>query len=419
MSKIGSGAFTLLEWLQKFYSSQSKSNPTRKNTAVSYSMPTLKTDSFSLSTDALVSQQWVKDLYLHRFYGNGNLDLAKSRSIRQCGGGFYLDSSPSGRYVQIAFGKTYVAISSEAYAAMQKTRYTEFQTMMKSGESIKSVFTYEEYSEFCRLQYSAPSRDEYNYLCLSKKEKDTLKADAIALCERWGNGEDVTNAQFAALCKYDYAAAYSGEPSWADHQSKAYNKRKEQERSDLLSEAFAQNGVYFDEGESFEIKYFQDATFTVTGIEDDEKRQKVLEALKNTVGATSWEATFTNYTPLLGGGTSSRYSFDDERTSKIVGATEKYLRENFDGVKLTDLYIDARGNIAGGLPKETLDKINNAAAITFDKDFDYYKTEEHKWSIIKQNMEESLRLVKKHGYENLPRVSFDFVYSNGQLTMKK
>ncbi|MDR2522926.1 MAG: hypothetical protein LBC93_04405 [Synergistaceae bacterium] len=366
----------------------------------------VKIDTFSMSKEAFVKQDWVKELYLSPYRGGGDIRLlSNAKYVEWDGGTFYLDHSPSGKYVSFFVGTRDVSISQEAADLLFKNRRAEIEEMIASGESIKSI-PRKEYNYFT----NTTGGDLYAYLCLDKRTKESRRAEAIAMCEAWGNGGEIDNAKFRELTRYDYkhdgfVFKYYEEARW---------KRLWQERSDRLTAAFEENGIVLDKDEVLDIQLSIFHKYTVSGIENPEKQQKIEnianDVLPKILGMSgSWNVELPSF---------SKFGAATHQTAAFVGACEKYLEDSTNGTTLADMSLGKDGKIYGGLPQETLDKLNAAVILKPTDDYDYILSlskEERKMSELKESFTMALRAVQQSGYEKVPRLNCYFSYSNGQV----
>ena len=410
MFKVSINASGLGGWLSGFLGrptsrvEQIVSSLNQKINATANKMSS-KTDTFSMSKEAFVKQDWVKKLYLSPFHGGGDIRLlSNAKYVEWDGGTFYLDHSPSGRYTSLV-GVPNVSISGEARELLFENRRAEIKEMIASGESIKSI-SYREYSYFT----GALGENFYAYLCLDKRTKESRRAEAIAMCEAWGNGGEIDKAKFRELSRYDY----KGDGFVFKCYEKAEQKRLWQKRSDRLTAAFEENGIVLDKDEVLDIQLSIFHKYTVSGIEDLEKQQKI-EGIVNDVlpKVMSMSGSWNTELPSF-----SKFGAATHQTASFVGGCEKYLEDNTNGATLADMSLGKDGKIYGGLPQETLDKLNAAVILKPTDDFDYIlalSKEERKMSELKESFTMALRAVQQSGYEKVPRLNCYLSYSNGQL----
>lgn len=411
LNKAGANLYGLQWWFRGF-SGRSKQSGTQQiisslNRHIHAVASSGKTDTFSMSTEALVRQGWVKDLFLKR--GNDMQLLSNAQYVRWDGNTeYYLDHSPSGSYAPIGHHRYpfYVFISGEAMGLLRENRRAEIEEMIASGESIKSI-SYEEYSGYT----GHLGREYYNYLCLDKQKKDSIRAEAIAMCEAWGDGGELDREEFRKLTMYDYK-----DYQHDGYAQKAYEAAEQklfwQKHSDRLAAALEENGIALGKDEVLDIQLSVGHKFTVSGIEDAEKQRKIEDALEKIMGLGGMRNTdlpsFTSaidFTPLY-------------RTAVFVGWCENYLEDNTDGAMLADMRLGSDGKIYGGLPQETLDKLNDAVILTPTNAADYlavFSKEEKEMCAAKENFTMALRAVKQYGYEKAPRLNCYLSFSNGHL----
>ena len=320
-------------------------------------------------------------------------------------GELYLDYSPSGAY---AYLSDTIVISSEAYQALRKAHHAEIDKIIERGESLElNGISYEDYSYYIGFKGSFPERSTYDFLCYEGKSRAYFTEKAIDIYDRWAEGEDFPEEELNKWTQYA-----------CDYYTKAEYRRRLNQNANRLTDALAENGIVLGKNEKFDIKLASNATYTVSGIEDEEKRKEIEIIVNKTLdSACGLHEHFLRVPGFHKTETESAMINKALITSRCIRTVEQYLKENTAGVTLKDLYLDAKGNICGGLPQETLDQLNNAVTVKDTDDLKNYTEKELYLARNKESMQEVLKTIETYGIDNLPQLNFYFAYSDGKLSV--
>ena len=357
-------------------------------------------------------QDYIQQLFLGHYDRSNRKALeaqiksqVKNTNPHAAIGELYLDYSPSGSY---AYLSDTVAISSEAYQALQKAHHAEIDKIIEQGESLElKGISYEDYSYYIGFKGSFPDKSTYKFLCYEGKSRAYFTEKAIDIYDRWAEGEDFSREELGKWTQYA-----------CDYYTKAEYRRELNQNANRLTDALAENGIVLGKDEKLDIKLSSNAAYTVSGIEDEEKRQKIEEIVNKTLDSAY--RLYVEFLRVPGFPKTEASSAQNSKalvTSTCIRTVEQYLKENAAGVTLKDLYLDAKGNICGGLPQETLDQLNNAVTVKDTEDLKNYTEEELYLSRHKETMQEVLKTIKTYGIDNLPQLNYYFAYSDGKLSV--
>ena len=320
-------------------------------------------------------------------------------------GDLFLDYSPSGSYVGLS---DTIAISAEAYRALQKAHHAEIDKIIERGESLElNGISYEDYSYYIACKGSFPEKSTYKLLCYEGKSRAYFTEKAIDIYDRWAEGEDFPEEELTKWTQYA-----------CDYYTKAEYRRRLNQNANRLTDALAENGFVLGKDEKLDIKLSSNATYSVSGIEDEEKRKEIEIIVNKTLdSACGLHEHFLRVPGFPKTEAESAMINKALITSRCIRTVEQYLKENTAGVTLKDLYLDAKGNICGGLPQETLDQLNNAVTVKDTDDLKNYTEEELYLARNKESMQEVLKTIETYGIDNLPQLNFYFAYSDGKLSV--
>ena len=365
-----------------------------------------------VDSKALSLQDCIQRLCLTEYDNNSKKELetqiksqVKNVNPHAAPGYVYLDRSPSEHYIHI--GDT-VAISLEAYEALRKAHHAEIDKIIERGESLElKGISYEDYSYYIGFKGSFPERSTYDFLCYEGKSRAFFTEKAIDIYDRWAEGEDFPEEELNKWTQYA-----------CDYYTKAEYRRRLNQNANRLTDTLAENGIVLGKDEKLAIKLSSNATYTVSGIEDEEKRKEIEIIVNKTLdSACGLHEHFLRVPGFPKTEAESAMINKALITSRCIRTVEQYLKENTAGVTLKDLYLDAKGNICGGLSQETLDQLNNAVTVKDTDDLKNYTEEELYLARNKESMQEVLKTIETYGIDNLPQLNFYFAYSDGKLSV--
>lgn len=327
--------------------------------------------------------------------------------------------------------RTNVASSagSDTVTLSREANFSQIAKRVDSGEPLTGV-SYEEYKDYyydtnhnflsereMRQTYQQAVRgtndivakqDWYDedVILTPEIQSDSEFQNAVSKqAERWANGETLTDAEKKVL-QSDFNQYLS-----------ASSQRNYGLESEHISNLLSENGLALNDDEKIQISLYA-GQFDVSGNIAGDKQaaiENVLNSLtkreKDSIGALYTNEVSTSYTKNVSKG--------ERFLSSSIGETE-YLLNQYSGgqVKLQDLSIDGSGQVQG-LPEE-LQKYfegvtSDLQAPTGTDDFSKNQSVTTKRA-QKLAVETAVKALQEQGYDNLPRYSYLFEFSEGTLS---
>jgi hypothetical protein len=192
----------------------------------------------------------------------------------------------------------------------------------------------------------------------------------------------------------------------------AFAKLRWQATNDDLADTLAENGIVLGKDAVLDIKFTWGQKYTVSGIEDAEKRRVIEEILKDVLHVSNVKVQ-----PDMSFPSFSKIDDFTRQTAVTVGYAKQYLADNTDsGATLADMSLGADGKIYGGLPQDILDELNAAVILKDTDDISGLSKAQRDLCDRKLAFTLTLTAIKRYGYENIPEINYYYTYSNGQLT---
>ena len=319
--------------------------------------------------------------------------------------------------------------NSDTVTVSRDAKFAQMDNIINSGEPLTGV-SYDEYTDYnywktenflcnkeMKQNYNQAVRgtndviakqdwDNENFVITNKmRENPDYQKVVQEQADKWANGEDLTDGEKKIL--FDDNEKYMS--SSCERCLLSYEKHI----SGLLSE----NGISLDKDEKIGLSVYG-STFSVTGNVSEEKRTEIENVLNSMTKAqkVGFEVTYMDGVPS--------YNKNIPRAQQIISDSvgdAEYLLNEFSGgkVKLQDLSIDSSGKIQG-LPKELenyFDEISSDLRAPIETDVKSERDEIMSKRVFKQELETAVKIVQTKGYENLPRYSSYFEFSDSKLTM--
>ncbi|SNS92818.1 hypothetical protein SAMN05446037_102812 [Anaerovirgula multivorans] len=229
-----------------------------------------------------------------------------------------------------------------------------------------------------------------------------------SLAEKWASGAELSEAEKRIITSdfNAYENAFAG---------RSFHKKSAQ-----LNQILLDKGIVLAEDEKIEIS-LRGSIFTVSGDLSEEKRKAVEEALNSMEKSEK-----DSYGALFSMHSVSSYEKNISQSQRFLSTSitqAEYLLEQYSGgtIKLQDIFIDSSGQLQG-LPEELTKRfegIDTSGDPILPEKYvsDLAKTKQWiKDRADKVYFETAVKAMLKQGYENLPRYSYEFVFSNGKLS---
>ncbi|MCL1941096.1 MAG: hypothetical protein FWG09_04065 [Synergistaceae bacterium] len=317
-----------------------------------------------------------------------------------------------------------------------KLYFAKIHGMIERGESLQSI-PYEEFNEFYRIHNNTNPAittidgthpDDYKRLCWEGKSRQHFENLGREVLERYRNGENITSDEHNWMGTY--IAALSREIGWAalDVERGAKMDRNMILAYNDLTKAIRESGITLEDNETFEIVSTLSGKVTVVGIEDEDKRRQIENAIQSyndSANAHNWWHYYgqKDWSPAY-------LQEPNRELTIVVGNLERYIKMNTnEDISLKDLSVDSKGLIHG-LPEPLSTKLNDAVILPNWIYTGYTQEQGARLGLYGPNADEILHmselkkaltstlqnLQKIGGYDALPPSDVYFQYGNGALT---
>ena len=327
-----------------------------------------------------------------------------------------------------------------------KLYFDKIHGMIDRGESLQSI-PYEEFDGYYRSCYSTntppycgTSFDAYKYYCYEGKSRQHFEELGREVLEKYRNGEDITGDERRNMSTY--IAALGREIG--GHEAQQVERDAKMDRNiklayNDLAKAIRESGITLDDNETFETVSTPSGKVTVIGIEDENKRQQIENAIQSYTDSPNGRGWWLCYGQLQyywqykgENAWSPAYMQEPNRElAMIVGNLERIIRMNTnEDISLKDLSVDIKGFIHG-LPEPYSTKLNDALMLPdWIHTTGYTQEQGASWGLygpdadeiiymsgLKKTLISTLKDIEKlGGYDSLPPSDVYFQYGNGALT---
>lgn len=313
-----------------------------------------------------------------------------------------------------------------------KLYFDKIHGMIERGESLQSI-PYEEFNGYYRSCYSTntppycgTSLDAYKYYCYEGKSRQHFENLGREVLERYRNGEEITGDERRHMSTY--VAALSREIGWAalDVERDAGMDRKIKLAYNDLAKAIRESGITLEGDEAFEIIATLSGKVTIIGIEDENKRQQIENAIQSYIDSPSgsgWWQSYGHWVPAY-------LQEPDRQLTFQVGNLEFHTKKLYNvDISIKDLSVDSKGFIHG-LPEPFSTKLNDAIILPDYIYVSYTREQGEKLGLFGPDADEIRRMSEWKstlistlqgierigGYDKLPPSDVYFQFGNGALT---